>query len=70
MIFYYATSALDVVSLQQRVGRLVPSLRVLNSYWVAQDATYKYYEIILVDPFHKAIRRDPRINWIANVRIC
>jgi large subunit ribosomal protein L15e len=53
---------------QQRVGRLIPSLRVLNSYWVAQDATYKYYEIILVDPFHKAIRRDPRINWLCNVR--
>ena len=53
---------------EQRVGRLVPSLRVLNSYWVAQDATFKYYEVILVDPFHKAIRRDPRINWIANVR--
>jgi hypothetical protein len=53
---------------EQRVGRLVPSLRVLNSYWVAQDATYKYYEVILVDPFHNAIRRDPRINWICNVR--
>jgi hypothetical protein len=38
----------------------------LNSYWVAQDATYKYYEIIMVDPAHKAIRRDPRINWIVN----
>lgn len=22
------------------------------------------YEVILVDPSHKAIRRDPRINWI------
>lgn len=29
-----------------------------------QDATYKYYEVIMVDPSHKAIRRDPRINWI------
>jgi hypothetical protein len=39
---------------------------VLNSYWINQDATYKYFEIILVDPQHKAIRRDPRINWIVN----
>ena len=31
---------------------------------VAQDASYKYFEIIMVDPSHKAIRRDPRINWI------
>lgn len=29
-----------------------------------QDSTYKYYEVILVDPHHKVIRRDPRINWI------
>jgi large subunit ribosomal protein L15e len=37
---------------------------VLNSYWVNQDATFKFYEVILVDPQHKAIRRDARINWI------
>ncbi|KAH7936011.1 hypothetical protein HPB52_016416 [Rhipicephalus sanguineus] len=49
---------------QERVGRRCKALRVLNSYWVAQDSTYKYYEVILVDPFHKAIRRDPKANWI------
>ena len=38
----------------------------MNSYWVNQDATYKYFEVILVDPSHKAIRRDAHINWIAN----
>jgi hypothetical protein len=27
---------------------------VLNSYWVNQDGVYKYYEVILVDPSHKA----------------
>lgn len=47
-----------------RVGRKCPNMRVLNSYWVGQDATYKYYEVILVDPSHKAIRRDPKMNWI------
>lgn len=50
---------------EQRVGRRCPNLRVLNSYWVNQDATYKYYEVIMVDPSHKAVRRDARINWIA-----
>ncbi|KAI9753815.1 MAG: hypothetical protein M4579_004996 [Chaenotheca gracillima] len=49
-----------------RVGKRCANLRVLNSYWVNQDSTYKYYEVILVDPQHKAIRRDPRINWIVN----
>ena len=49
---------------EERVGRKLGNLRVLNSYWVGQDATYKFYEVILVDPSHKAIRRDPKINWI------
>ena len=50
--------------LQERAGRKCGGLRVLNSYWVAQDSTYKYFEIVMVDPFHKAIRRDPKINWL------
>ena len=50
--------------LQERAGRLCGALRVLNSYWVAQDSTYKFFEVVMVDPMHKAIRRDPRINWI------
>ena len=39
-------------------------MRVLNSYWVGQDGTYKYYEVICVDPSHNAIRNDARMNWI------
>ncbi|KAI9692622.1 MAG: putative E3 ubiquitin-protein ligase [Bogoriella megaspora] len=49
---------------EERVGRRCANLRVLNSYWINQDSTYKYYEVILVDPQHKAIRNDSRINWI------
>jgi large subunit ribosomal protein L15e len=109
---------------EERVGKRCSNLRVLNSYWVGQDATYKvcrgvrvrvcvcaffcvrvcllvclqvvlvatlssgrlcscacsakgfivwvvafllqFYEVILVDPSHSAVRRDPRINWIVN----
>jgi len=52
---------------EERVGRKVcGNLRVLNSYWVGQDATYKYFEVVLIDPMHNAIRNDPRINWICN----
>ncbi len=49
---------------EERVGRVCGNLRVLNSYWINQDATYKFYEVILVDPSHAAIRNDARINWI------
>uniref|UniRef100_A0A8C9BD22 Ribosomal protein L15 n=1 Tax=Phocoena sinus TaxID=42100 RepID=A0A8C9BD22_PHOSS len=37
---------------------------VLNSYWVGEDSTYKFLEVILIDPFHKAIRRKPDTQWI------
>merc|ERR1712080_652848 len=50
---------------EMKIGRRdCGNLRVLGSYWVCQCGRYKYYEVIMVDPFHKAIRRDPKINWI------
>jgi len=51
---------------EERVGRKCGGLRVLNSYWVTADAVHKWFEVIAVDPMHKCIRDDPRINWICN----
>ena len=53
---------------EERVARKCSNMRVLNTYWVGQDASFKFFEVILVDPHHKAIRRDPRINWIVNAK--
>ncbi|KAK9217288.1 hypothetical protein WN943_005914 [Citrus x changshan-huyou] len=49
---------------EERAGRKLGGLKVLNSYWINEDSTYKYFEVILVDAAHNAIRNDPRINWI------
>ncbi|KAG8139189.1 hypothetical protein E2320_001961, partial [Naja naja] len=46
------------------LGACCGALRVLNSYWVGEDSTYKFFEVILIDPFHKAIRRNPDTQWI------
>lgn len=51
---------------EERAARKFPNLEVLNSYYVAEDGRYKWYEVILVDPHHPAIKSDPRINWILN----
>ena len=51
---------------EERVGRKCGGLRVLNSYWVTSDAVHKWFEVIMVDPMHKVIRDDHRINWICN----
>ncbi|MCI0497191.1 MAG: 50S ribosomal protein L15e [Thermoplasmata archaeon] len=50
---------------EERVGKKFPNLEVLNSYWVAEDGRHKYYEVILVDPFHPAIENDKDIGWIS-----
>ncbi|MBN1786091.1 MAG: 50S ribosomal protein L15e [Candidatus Methanofastidiosa archaeon] len=49
---------------EERVQRKYPNLEVLNSYWVGETGQNKYYEVILVDPFHPSIASDSRINWI------
>jgi len=51
---------------EERVARKYPNLEVLNSYQVGEDGRYKWYEIILVDPHHPVIMKDPRINWICD----
>jgi large subunit ribosomal protein L15e len=49
---------------EERVARHYPNMEVLNSYWVGETGQHKYYEVILVDPFHPVIVSDPQINWI------
>jgi len=49
---------------EERAGRRCGGLRVLNSYWVNEDSTYKFYEVIMVDPSHTAVKKDARLNWI------
>jgi large subunit ribosomal protein L15e len=49
---------------EERVAKRYPNLEVLNSYWIGEDGKQKYYEVILVDPDHPAIKNDPKINWI------
>ncbi len=49
---------------ERRAARKFPNLEVLNSYYVAEDGRYYWFEIIMVDKNHPSIKNDPRINWI------
>lgn len=51
---------------EERTAKRYPNMEVLNSYWAGEDGKHHYYEIILVDPVHPAIMRDPKINWITD----
>ena len=46
------------VSVRKGGARKYPNLRVLNSYWVGEDGSQKWHEIIMLDPNHPAIRND------------
>jgi large subunit ribosomal protein L15e len=64
---YKLTPKLNLQSLaENKAGRVLPSLRLLNSYWINEDGAYKYYECIFVDPMHPAIQHDAKINWICD----
>lgn len=51
---------------EEKAARRFPNLTVLNSYYVAEDGRYKWHEVVLVDPHHPVIIRDPNINWVCN----
>ena len=49
---------------EERTARKFPNLEVLNSYWVGEDGSSKWFEVILLDPYHPAIRSDANVSWI------
>ena len=51
---------------EERATRKYRNLRVLNSYWVGEDGSSKWFEVILLDPNHPAIQNDSDLNWICD----
>ncbi|MGC9131736.1 MAG: 50S ribosomal protein L15e [Pyrobaculum sp.] len=49
---------------EERAARKFPNLEVLNSYWVADDGMYRYFEVILVDCNAPTVRSDPLYSGI------
>lgn len=53
---------------EQKANRKFPNMEVLNSYYVAEDGKYVWYEVILVDRSHPAIKSDKDVGWITTKR--
>jgi large subunit ribosomal protein L15e len=51
---------------EARAGRKYPNTEVLNSYFLAKDGNFYWFEIILVDKEHPAIFADKNLNWMAD----
>ncbi|MCS7116270.1 MAG: 50S ribosomal protein L15e [Nitrososphaerales archaeon] len=43
---------------ERRAAKKYPNLKVINSYFLYSDGRYKWYEVIMVDPNHPAVKRD------------
>jgi len=51
---------------EERAARKFPNMEVLNSYYVAEDGKYFWYEVIMVDPHNPAVKSDKDLNWLLN----
>lgn len=46
----------------ERALRKYPNLWALGAYWVGEDGRYKWFEVVLVDPHHPAIKSDEEVQ--------
>lgn len=53
---------------EEKAARKFPNLVVLGSYWVGEDGVYKWFEVVMADPYHPAIRNDLERRWISGYR--
>ncbi|MFC1723082.1 50S ribosomal protein L15e [Nanoarchaeota archaeon] len=49
---------------EERVNKKYPNCEVLNSYWVAKDGRFYWYEVILVDRDHPQILKDKQLRFV------
>ena len=49
---------------EQRAARRHTNCEVLNSYWVAQDGKYAWYEVILIERDSPEILKDAQLKWV------
>ncbi|MBN2518348.1 MAG: 50S ribosomal protein L15e [Candidatus Altiarchaeota archaeon] len=63
--YLYATlnKSLQVVA-EERASKAFPNCEVLASYWLWEDGQYKWFEVLLVDPYNPHVKNDRDINWI------
>lgn len=51
---------------ERRAAQRFANWEVLNSYWVAQDGKFYWFEVILVNPIAPEIKKDKQLGWLAS----
>lgn len=49
---------------EERVNKRYSNMEVLGSYPIFQDSKHHWFEVVLVDPNHPAIKADKDVNWV------
>jgi len=65
---FFTTEASKQAIAERRVADKFPNLEVINSYFIGQDGKHKFYEVIMADTHHNAVKKDKERNWILNQR--
>ena len=50
---------------EERVARKYKNCEVLNSYFLIEDGMHKWFEVIVVDRDHPAVKSDKQLGWVA-----
>ena len=50
---------------EERAANGYPNAEVVNSYWVAEDGRYKWFEVILIDKSHPVVLSDKNLKHVA-----
>ena len=53
---------------EEKASTKFPNLEVLNSYWVGEDGNFKYFEVLLFDVSHPAIKNDRSMSSMIGQR--
>ncbi len=51
---------------EERANKSFPNMEVLNSYNVARDGIFAWYEVILLDRSNSSVLADKELSWIGN----
>ncbi|MFQ6009850.1 MAG: 50S ribosomal protein L15e [Candidatus Aenigmatarchaeota archaeon] len=51
---------------EMRTARKFPNCEVIGSYYLAEDGRQIWYEVIMVDPNHPAIKSTKSLKWLQN----
>lgn len=61
---FFTLSVSKRVVAEQKAARKYPNMEVIGSYYLTEDGTHQWFEIILADRVHPAVTSSKETGWI------